>query len=479
MLAQPGVEANRCRMAGQILVVDRATTSRITLKVRLSAACYDTLTARSGAEAMACLTRISPDLVVIGGEPMDMTAVALCRMIAAAAGESIPVVMMAPAAQRVAALRAGAAAVLDPQSDDLTLLARIRGLLRDGLSHGRVPVPLPGLAEAQAAFLGAPGPARQMAQVMLIADGSATARLWRQALSARLPAQLILGEPDRALADAALGHVPDIYLIAADLARPGDGLRLLSELRSRPLSCNAGFVVMLRPEGVDMATVALDLGAGEVLSGLLGQPGSPDELAEEAALSIAALLTRKRIADDRRATADRERALARFDALTGLPNRRFALPRLEALCRRGAAGDGVGVVLMDIDRFKSVNDRHGHVAGDAVLAVVAERLRSELPRPGFVARFGGEEFLAVIPGADCKTAVAVAQRMRSAVGQHAVSLPDVTGGGSLHVTLSAGIASTAGEIDSAELLERADRALRRAKSSGRDRLMVSGYTAAA
>ena len=75
-------------MAGQILVVDRATTSRITLKVRLSAACYDTLTARSGAEAMACLTRISPDLVVIGGEPMDMTAVALCRMIAAAAGES-------------------------------------------------------------------------------------------------------------------------------------------------------------------------------------------------------------------------------------------------------------------------------------------------------------------------------------------------------------------------------------------------------
>ncbi|WP_134724699.1 diguanylate cyclase [Paracoccus luteus] len=469
-------------MSGQILVVDRATTSRITLKVRLSAACYDTLTARSGAEALACLARTSPDLVVLGGEPADMTAVALCRMMVAAADSRMPVVMLAPAAQRVAALRAGASAVLDPQSDDLTLLARVRGLLRDSLSEPRDLAPAPGMAEAQAAFVAAPRPWTQPAQVMLIADQPATARSWRQALAPRLDAQLTLGEADRALADAALGNVPDIYLIAADIAQPGDGLRLLSELRSRPVSCNAGFAVMLRPGRADMTTVALDLGAGEVLSSLLGLPGAPVALADEAALSITALLGRKRLTDARRAAADTERALARIDALTGLPNRRFALPRLDALCRAVAPGGGVAVALMDIDRFKTVNDRHGHAAGDAVLAAVAERLRAELPAPGFVARMGGEEFLAVIPGADTDTAAELAQRMRRAVGQQAMPLPALTGGGSLRITLSAGVASTVGKAvstDAAELLERADKALRRAKDGGRDRLIVAHYDAAA
>ena len=99
-------------MSGQILVVDGTATHRITLKVRLAAACYDPLTARTGAEALAILARARPTLVLIGGEPGDMGAVDLCGRIAAG-WPGVPVLMIVPQADRIAALKAGAAAVLD------------------------------------------------------------------------------------------------------------------------------------------------------------------------------------------------------------------------------------------------------------------------------------------------------------------------------------------------------------------------------
>lgn len=461
-------------MEGQILVVDGAATNRITLKVRLAAACYDPLTARTGVEALAVLARCRPSIVLIGGPPGDMDAIDLCARIGAEA-PGLPVVIAVPQQQRIAALKAGAAAVLDMPLDEGGLFARIRGLMRDRHA-GSAAVHRPGMAEEQQAFL----PARGATQpsVLLIAGDPTAGMGWRHALAPRLAAQLRVADPERALAEAAVGLVPDLYLIAADMAQPGDGLRLLSELRSRRSSRDAAFALVLEPRRRDMMSVALDLGAGDVLVSTLAAA----DMADEAALRLSTLIRRKQSADGRRAAEERERSLAWIDPLTGLPNRRYALPRLVELCRRD---EGIcTIVAIDIDRFKEVNDLYGHAAGDAVLSEVAARLDGIVPAPGFVARVGGEEFLAVLPEFTGAEAAALTARMRARVSDMPILLPGREGGPQLRITISAGIASLRPGAEDPQaraglLMERADDALLRAKRGGRDRLMISGVDAAA
>lgn len=484
-------------MTGQILIVDGTATNRITLKVRLAAACYDALTARTAAEAMAILQRGGPSLVLVGGAVADSDPITLCAQITAMR-PGLPIVVTVPEPLRLAALRAGAAAVMDAPLDEMNLFARIRGLMRD--QDADLAAPAHGMAEAQAEFdlgLSDPGLSDRglsdlgladdgmrygsPSSIVVIADGPAAGMAWRHALTGRVDAHLRISDPERALAEAALGTVPDLYLIAADIAQPGDGLRLLSELRSRRHSRDSAFAIMLSGDRQDMMSVALDLGAGDVLPLQL----SSAALADEAGLRLLSLIRRKRGADARRAAAESERRLARLDPLTGLPNRRYALPRLHALCRQGPAGGGrCAAIAIDIDRFKMVNDGYGHATGDAVLVAVAERLQAAMPASGFIARMGGEEFLAVLPDADGATAARIAERMRDAVSAAPIPLDGRDAGLALRITISAGVAllddSTEGTAAAvARMMENADDALLRAKRSGRDRMIVSGLEAAA
>ena len=167
----------------------------------------------------------------------------------------------------------------------------------------------------------------------------------------------------------------------------------------------------------------------------------------------------------------RLRHLALSDALTGLANRRQIL-RLAQQAMREARRDGVplSLVTLDLDHFKQVNDRHGHAAGDAVLTRVGDAFAQVLRRHDHLGRSGGEEFLALLPATDASEAAAVAERLRQAVA--ALDLGDVAAG--LQVHTSAGVA-TLREDDRRlqDLLQRADAALYRAKSAGRDRVSVA------
>lgn len=161
---------------------------------------------------------------------------------------------------------------------------------------------------------------------------------------------------------------------------------------------------------------------------------------------------------------------AAYDSLTGLANRRSthdALDRLYAAARR--APSPLGVICLDLDLFKQVNDRYGHAAGDAVLSAVGRALAGALRAGDLVGRVGGEEFLALLPNTDARGSMLVAERLRQEIA--AIDIPAAGGRG----TASLGVACLElADGGSGDLLRRADQALYRAKAAGRGRVVLAG-----
>lgn len=163
---------------------------------------------------------------------------------------------------------------------------------------------------------------------------------------------------------------------------------------------------------------------------------------------------------------------ADHDALTGVLNRSAFLRRgLELAEQVQQSGGTVVAMMLDIDHFKSVNDRHGHAAGDAVLTTFAARMRDHLREDGLFGRFGGEEFAVLLPGVDAATALIVGERLRL-LASEPIPLED---GRVLDITVSVGVASAPARIAGIEpLLSQADVALYRAKAMGRNRVIATG-----
>lgn len=170
------------------------------------------------------------------------------------------------------------------------------------------------------------------------------------------------------------------------------------------------------------------------------------------------------IAIDRQRTMERLIHDARYDGLTGLPNRRAIFERLELALSRSAEGSKVATLFVDLDGLKRLNDTLGHDRADDMIREVAQRLRPALRADDFVGRFGGDEFVAVAEGiADAEQAAALATRLLEATSAPLRGLDGTT------VTASVGIALVDGDVDTAEAIRRADTAMYRAKQSGRDR----------
>jgi diguanylate cyclase (GGDEF)-like protein len=163
------------------------------------------------------------------------------------------------------------------------------------------------------------------------------------------------------------------------------------------------------------------------------------------------------------------------DFLTGWHNRRYLNARLkEELARAQRQGTGLTCLLIDLDRFKEINDKHGHLAGDVALREAAQRVDAHIRGSDAAARFGGDEFVVLAPGITLAQATVLAERIRAAVGDTPLVMPS---GEQIHLTVSIGVATvTPGREDSnhkeiaEQLLSEADTALYRAKQLGRNRV---------
>jgi diguanylate cyclase (GGDEF)-like protein len=172
---------------------------------------------------------------------------------------------------------------------------------------------------------------------------------------------------------------------------------------------------------------------------------------------------------------------ASFDPLTGVLARSAMLARSAALIERALAGSkGAGVLMLDIDRFKAINDQYGHAIGDRVLKEVAGRMAASCRGGDLLGRVGGEEFLAVFADVNAPEAAAIAERLREMVARAPMT---IGGGATLPVSISGGLVTLNGDNASVQLqdaLERADMALYAAKAEGRNRIVaVQAPTAAA
>jgi two-component system cell cycle response regulator len=463
-------------MTGRILIVDDVATNRIVMKVKLAQACYSVEQADCGAVALRTARENRPDLILLDVLLPDMSGLEVCRRIKADPETAdIPVLLvttLSDRASKMAGLEAGADDFLTKPVDEVTLLARVRSLIRArdtvrelsergeyGAGHG--------FAESMAGFEARSHPGR----IWLVAPGEAGAIFWRSALIDKVGGEVRVVPRETALTEIATddSEGADVFVISADLAERNGGLRLLSDLRSRPATRNAATLMVLPEDDTERAAIALDLGASDILYA----PVDTQELA----IRIRAQLHRKRQADRLRTSLRAGLELAMTDSLTGLHNRRYGLYRLAQMM--AGRGPGVAVMMLDLDHFKGVNDTRGHAAGDEVLRRLAERLRAEM-RPGdLLARLGGEEFLVAIDDADGETAVECAERLRRRIGEAPFFLGD--GGAPVTVTMSVGVAlsDSPGMETPEQAIARADAALYNSKSLGRDRVTFAEGASAA
>ena len=277
-------------------------------------------------------------------------------------------------------------------------------------------------------------------------------------------------DTDQVLTQSASLPVPDLFVIdgTQDLDGGRGIFRLISDLRSRSETRLSSLLVVLPDNLPDIAALVLDLGADDVI----GVSVSRGEIG----LRTKALVHQKLLYDKLRDTVRDGLHAAVTDCLTGLYNRRYIEPHLARIAEQAESTQReFAVMMLDIDHFKSINDRYGHAAGDKVLIEISRRLRENLRSIDLVARIGGEEFMVAMPRTGTDQAEAAAERLRRMVSSKPFSMG--TDHPYLTVTVSVGVAIgglTPLDGDQIEAMcNQADAALYVAKNAGRDKVAMS------
>jgi len=451
-------------MSARILVVDDIEANVRLLQAKLEAEYYEVLTASDGPTALALAASERPDIVLLDVMMPGMDGFAVCRRLKDdVETRHIPVVLLTALdgrADRVAGLEAGADDFLTKPIDDVLLFARVRSLTRlksviDELREREASGRRIGVIAGVASRLGGTG-----GRILVVDDHERQAQRVCSELSVH-HRPIVETTPETAML-AARGPVDLIVINAA--AKTFDGLRFAAQIRSDEVTRNLPILAIVDFDERSRLVKALEIGVNDVLP----RPIDPQELAARVKTQI----RRKRYTDYLRENLDQSLELAVTDQLTGLHNRRYMETQLDALVRRAILGGSAPVALMviDIDHFKKINDSFGHGVGDEVLREFAVRLASNVRAIDLPVRFGGEEFLVVMPETELIDAHRIAERIRL----HVAGSPFRVLGGEelLTVTISIGVAASVIADDQAKLIKRADEAMYEAKAHGRNQVVA-------
>jgi two-component system, cell cycle response regulator len=451
-------------MTARVLVVDDILANVRLLEAKLSAEYFEVITAMNGVEALECMQRLRPDIVLLDVMMPGMDGIEVCRRIKAnPKTHHVPVIMVTAldqAGDRVRGLEAGADDFLSKPVNDLALFCRVRSLVRLKMLTDELRS-----RTAGGEHLGLIGDCEHLLEpdrpgkVLLIDN--------RRNLYARI--QMALGErhevtlasdPPQAAFEATSG---DYELLIVNLNLENyDGLRLCSQLRSLETTRQIPILIIFDPGDQQRMIRAMEFGVNDYLV----RPIDKQELLARVNTQI----KRWRYTAKLRSSVQQSWKLAITDPLTGLFNRRYVETHVEALVAESAShGHAFALLLVDVDLFKSVNDTFGHDVGDRVLTQLGERIRNTVRAIDLPCRVGGEEFMIALPEADVAAACKVAERLRRVV--HDGPFDAGADLKPLSLTVSIGVASLKGSDDTLEhMLKRADDALYRAKREGRNRV---------
>ena len=453
-------------MTARILVVDDVDVNLRLLEARLNAEYFEVVTADSGLKALAICEGETIDLVLLDVMMPGMDGYEVCRKLKAnPRTQHLPIVMITALDQpvdRVKGLEAGADDFLTKPVRDLQLFSRVRSLTRLKLltDELRVRAETTMSLVAGADMLGRIGNGGTAGRLLVFGDGDGTAERVRKFLRSE---HEVVGpaDPVLILRDAEASRF-DLFVISLS-ATSYDPLRLCSQIRSSDLLRQIPILLLTDLADETRTAKALELGANDYLV----RPIDRNELSARVRTQI----KRRRYDEGLRLSLQATIELAVTDSLTGLNNRRFLDTHLPNAIERARRDDKpMSVLIADIDHFKRINDGWGHDAGDAVLRQFAARLKESLRASDLACRFGGEEFVVLMPEADERVARTIAERLRQRIADY----PFEISGEEISVTVSAGIAVLDGRGDNREtLLQRADRGLYAAKREGRNRVIAS------
>jgi two-component system cell cycle response regulator len=453
-------------MTARILVVDDIPANVKLLEVRLLAEYFEVLTASSGPEALEACENAKVDVVLLDVMMPGMDGFEVCRRLKMdSATAHIPVVMITALDQvsdRIRGLDVGADDFLTKPVNDLQLMTRVKSLVRlktltDELRLRAATTRNIGIEE----LLSRRAP-DEMAPARVLLIECAEGRAQRVGTMLRgIAAVDVESDPQTGFFRAA-EEPYDCVLVSTGL-EDFDPLRLCSQLRSLDRTRFLP-IILLAEEGEEARIVrGLELGINDYLVRPLDE--------QELVARLRTQVRRKRYNDHLRASVTQTIEMAVTDPLTGLHNRRYLDSHLRTLFERAVSRRRpLSLMITDIDRFKSINDAHGHDGGDKVLREFARRLRKNVRGIDLACRFGGEEFVIVMPDTDQEVAEKVAERIRAEIEREAFAL---VGDTNVRVTASVGVSGVRHGADTVEsLMKRADLALYEAKSGGRNRVVA-------
>src|SRR3954451_10410563 len=453
-------------MTARVLVVDDIAANVKLLDARLSAEYFDVVTAMNGRDALAICERAECDVVLLDVMMPGLDGFEVCRQLKSnPATHHIPVVIVTALdspSDRVRGLEAGADDFLTKPVSDVVLIARVRSLTRLKMMTDELR-----MRAITSLEMGRAAPERSAVadrcvggRILLVDDRPSSYERLAPILSTEHTVD-VETNPAEALFHAADGNY-DLLIVSLSLENY-DGLRLCSQARSLERTRQMPILAISDADNNARLLRGLEIGVNDYLL----RPVDKNEL-----LARARTQNRKRrYTDHLRDNVQNSIEMAITDALTGLHNRRYMESHLATLAEQAASrGKPLALMILDIDFFKSINDTYSHDAGDDVLRKSAVRLRKSTRGIALACRYGGEEFVIVMPETDLHVASLVAERLRRSIAGQPFAVNK--GAKRIEVTISIGLSTLQSKGEPvADVLKRADTALYRAKHDGRNRVV--------
>jgi len=292
--------------------------------------------------------------------------------------------------------------------------------------------------------------------ILIVDDIETNLRILKELIGDKY--NVILSMDSTKVMDLTFQYNPDLIIL--DIMMPEcNGYEVCQKLKQNPKTKDIPVIFITVRTDEDSLEKAYNAGGIDFIS----KPFKPKELM----MRISTQLKLKKLIEDLKSSKKQLKNLASTDSLTSLYNRRYCIDMSNQMIKKSIADNlKLSVMMLDLDNFKTINDKYGHMGGDKVLIDVGNIIRELIGKPGIVCRYGGEEFVVVLPNTDIEESIDIAKKLNKAIKKLKIKFENHI----IRLTVSIGISSV--NMDSEDTIDkaltRADKALYRVKNSGKD-----------